>query len=120
MTMKRLGLIIVTVAVLGLLLAQFLPWWSIALAGLVAGWFLRGHRGRSFLGGFVGGWLLWAGAALTISLTTGSDLADKFSTLMGFGGNGMVLALISGVIAGLVAGIAAFTGDSIRQVKDRG
>ncbi|MFN8395255.1 MAG: hypothetical protein U0176_11455 [Bacteroidia bacterium] len=118
--MKRTALIILVVALLGLGLAQILPWWSIAIAGMAAGWFLRGNRGRSFFGGFLGGWLLWAGAAMGITLTTGSDLADKFSTLMGFGGNGMILALISGVIAGLVAGFAAFTGDSLRQIQDRG
>jgi hypothetical protein len=105
------------VILVGLLLAQFLPWWSIALAGAGAGYLWDGHRGRSFLFGFLGGFLLWTVAAILITYSTGSDLGDRFAKMMQLPANGTLLAVVSGVIAGLVAGFAAFTGDSIRRIS---
>lgn len=108
----QLAFIIMT----GLILAQFLPWWSIAIAAAAAGFLWCGHRGRSFLAGFLGGMLLWAGAAIYFTQVTGSDLGDKFAQLMGLPPNGRMLAMVAGVVAGVVAGFAAFTGDSLRRM----
>jgi hypothetical protein len=107
------------VAVAGLLLAQFLPWWSIAIAGVLAGWLWCGHRGRSFFAGFMGGLLLWSVAAVVIMQSTGSDLGDRFAQVAGLPASGTLLAVVSGVVAGLVAGFAAFTGDSLRRVRGK-
>lgn len=100
---------------IGLLLAQVLPWWSIALAGALAGFIWHGHKGKSFLAGFLGGLLLWTGAALAIAWTTGSDLHDKFALLISPALSGTLLAVVAGVIAGIVAGLAALSGDALRQ-----
>jgi hypothetical protein len=107
---------ILFVVVAGLVLAQLLPWWSIAIAGAAAGYIWSGHRGRSFLFGFLGGWLLWTAAAILITQSTGSDLGDRFAKLMSLPASGLLLAVVSGVIAGLVAGFAAFTGDSLKRI----
>lgn len=104
------------VIVVGLVLAQFLPWWSIALAGAGAGFLFRGHYGKTFLGAFLGALLLWAGAAIFITQSTGSDLGDKFAKLMGLPANGLLLAVVAGVLAGLIAGFAAMTGDAIGRI----
>ena len=53
----KLLLQIVVVAALGWVLAQFLPWWSIALAGGLAALGMTRHLGRSFLAGFLGGFI---------------------------------------------------------------
>jgi hypothetical protein len=108
------------VFVLGLVLAFVLPWWSIALAGFAGGYFMHGHRGRSFLAGFLGALILWSGAAILMSFTTGSQLPDMFAKLLPIPMNGMGLALVAGVIAGLVAGFAAFTGDSVQRIVSPG
>jgi hypothetical protein len=108
------------IVVVGLVLAQFLPWWSITFAGVLAGWLWCGHRGRSFFAGFLGGLLLWTGAALVIMLSTGSDFPDKFAKVMFLPPNGILLAIVAGVVAGLVAGIAAYTGDSLRRIRYKG
>lgn len=112
----RLGIQLGIVFLLGLVLAFLLPWWSIAISGFVGGFLIHGHRGRSFLGGFLGAWILWSGAALLMQWTTGSALPDMFAMLISPAINGIVLALISGVVAGLVAGFAAFTGDAVQRL----
>lgn len=103
------------VIVVGFVLAQVLPWWSLAIAGMGAGYLWSGRRGRSFLAGFVGGLLLWSGAAIAMTQMTGSDLGDKFAQLMGLPASATLLAIVSGVLAGIVAGLAGMSGDSLRQ-----
>ncbi|MFM2376351.1 MAG: hypothetical protein RLZZ165_1448 [Bacteroidota bacterium] len=104
-----------TVILAGLILAQFLPWWSIALSGFGAGFQWSGSRFRSFLGGFLGALLLWTVTAMLIAQWTGSDLGDKFAMLVGLPGDARLLALVAGGIGGFVAGIAAVAGDGFRQ-----
>jgi hypothetical protein len=115
----RFGIQLLIVFAVGLVLAYLLPWWSIALAGGVAGFLMHGHRGRSFLAGFLGAMLLWTGAALVMSFATGSALPDMFAKLLPFPLNGIGLAFVSGVIGGIVAGLAAFTGDAMRTAVEK-
>jgi hypothetical protein len=115
----RFGIQMLIVLGLGLILAMFMPWWSIALAGAVPGFLIHGHRGRSFLAGFVGALLLWAGAAIVMILMTGSDLGDKFALLLPIPLNGIGLAFVSGIIGGLVGGFGGFTGDSLRRLVEK-
>ena len=115
----RFGIQFLIVFGVGLVLAFLLPWWSIAIAGAVAGFLIHGHRGRSFLAGFLGALVLWAGAALLMSWTTGSELPNMFAKLLPFPMNGFGLAFVSGVIGGIVAGLGAFTGDSLRKAIEK-
>lgn len=115
----RFGIQMLIVLGLGLILALFMPWWSIALAGAVPGFLIHGHRGRSFLAGFVGALLLWTGTAIVLMLMTGSDLGDKFALLLPIPLNGIGLAFVSGIIGGLVAGFGGFTGDSLRRLVEK-
>jgi hypothetical protein len=104
---------------IGLVLALLLPWWSIAVAGAIGGFLIHGHRGRSFLAAFLGALLLWAGAAILMTLTSGSALPDMFAQLLPIPLNGMGLAVVAGVVGGIVAGLGGFTGDSIRRFADK-
>ena len=115
----RLILQILVTAFLGLILAQFMPWWSVAIAAAAAGYFFKGHRGKSFLAGFLGIFLLWFLAALYIKISTGSDFPDRFAMLFPFPLSGTALMAVSGVIGGLVGGFGAFTGDSLQRMFDK-
>ena len=115
----RFGIQLLIVMGLGLVLAMFMPWWSIALAGAVPGFLIHGHRGRSFLAGFLGALLLWTGAAIIMTMVTGSDLPDRFAMLLPIPMNGIGLAFVSGVIGGIVGGLGGFTGDSMRRLIEK-
>ena len=115
----RFGIQMLIVFAAGLVLAYLLPWWTIAIAGAVAGFLIHGHRGRSFLAGFLGGLLLWTGAAILMSLMTGSELPNMFAKLLPIPMNGIVLAIVAGIIGGIVGGLGAFTGDALRQAIEK-
>ena len=112
----RLLLQILVVAFLGLVLAQFMPWWGVAIAGATAGYFFAGHRGKSFLAGFIGIFILWFAMAFYMKISTGSDFADRFAQLFPFPLSGTALMAVSGVIGGIIGGFGAFTGDSIKRL----
>ena len=114
--MKLIIQIVVT-ALLGLILVQFLPWWSIAIAGVIGGLSSRSNLFMSFLGGFLGIFLLWSLAALLILWGTESPLPDRVGDLMPLKMDGTGLAFFSGLIGGLVAGFAALTGRILRGKK---
>lgn len=114
--MKLIIQIAVT-ALLGLILVQFLPWWSIAIAGVIGGIGTRNKAFVSFLGGFLGIFLLWSLAALLIVWGTDSPLPDRVGQLMPLKMDGVGLAFFSGAIGGLVAGFAALTGSLLRGKK---
>jgi len=102
------------VAVLGYLMAFFLPWWNVAIAGFLASVLLRRAYWISFLGSFLGIFLLWFGAAMVISYSTGSPLPDRVAGLISPSLNGTGLAIVSGLVGGLVAGFAGIAGRALR------
>ncbi len=110
----KLILQIVVVAGLGLLLALFLPWWSVAIAGVVGGLAFRRSLGGSFLGGFLGIFLLWTITALLILNATDSPLPDRVGQLMPLKMDGTGLAFFGAAIAGLVGGVASMAGRALR------
>lgn len=106
---------IVVVLVLGWILAQFLPWWSVAIAGGLAGFAVSKKGGRSFLGGFLGIFALWAVVALLQTTGTGSDLHERFAQLLPLPLNGTGLIFFSALIGGLVAGLGGLSGTLLRK-----
>ncbi len=105
---------IVLVAVLAYVMALFLPWWNVAIAGLIGGLAFKRTYGGAFLGSFLGVFLLWTLVALLISWQTGSPLPDRVGALISPSINGFLLAVISGIVGGLVAGIAGMAGRAFR------
>jgi uncharacterized membrane protein len=106
---------IVVVLLLGWLLAQFLPWWSVAIAGGIAGFAISKKVGRAFLGGFLGIFILWAVVALLQTTGTGSDLHEKFAQLLPLPLNGTGLIFFSALIGGLAGGLGGWTGTLLRK-----
>lgn len=110
---------LILVAVLGYLLAFFLPWWNVAIAGFLGSVILRKSYLASFLGSFLGIFLLWFGAAMLIAYSTGSPLPDRVAGLLSPSLSGTGLAIVSGLVGGLVAGIAAIAGRALRGVPTK-
>ncbi len=108
------GFIIITV---GGYFAQInLPYWWIGLvvAGLV-GLILGSKSWASFWMGFVGIFLLWAGYAHYIDYYNHGMLSNQMGDLFG-GLNGLMMALVTGLIGAILGGLAAMTGSLARQL----
>jgi hypothetical protein len=92
----------------------FLPWWGIAIVALLVAILVRQIAGLSFLSGFLGVFLLWAGLAWWIDSKNNSILSERIAHVLPLGGNSMLLILVTGLVGGLVAGFAALSGAYLR------
>lgn len=96
---------IITIMLLGLLVHQFTPWWSIVIVTAIVGGIFNEHAGQSFMFGFVGVFLLWGVAAYQIDIGNESILSTRMEEI--FGGNMIILTALLG---GLLGGMGALTG----------
>ena len=107
--MKNIILGLITVILLGGVLHQFLPWWSIVIASGVVGFIFSKSTGASFFYGFVGVILLWGLTAYRLDTLNESILAARMGEIFqGLGSVGMIG--LTALIGGLVGGFAAMTG----------
>ena len=89
------------------LLNLFLPWWSIAIPGLLFGYILNKKSGASFGWGFVALFVLWGGQAFYIHVANDGILSTRIAEMLGVGSplivifshrnNGPGLILISAI-----------------------
>lgn len=101
--------------VLAFLLHQFLPWYSIALAGLITGWCVPLRRPwLAFLLAFALGLLLWGGYAFYLNRINGALLATRLGETFG-GLRAIDLVQVTGILGGLFAGLGALTAHFLRQ-----
>ena len=100
----------ISTALLAYAVGIFLPWWSVALAGFVAGVWLLQKPAAAFLSGFFAVFLLWAGFAFFRSQLNDDILATRFAQLILKSDNPLLLILLTGFIGGLTAGLGALSG----------
>lgn len=111
--MKFLATVILT-ALLSFIAELYLPWWGVAIAAFVAGTLIIQKAGLSFLAGFLGVLLLWAGLSFWIDTKNEGILSARIGELLGIGANSFLLILITGFVGGLVGGFAAMSGTFLR------
>lgn len=107
----RFLLQILVITILASMLELFLPWWSIAIAAALGGYFFTTRL--NFLAGFISIAFLWALTSLIIDLSSGSDLTERVATI--FSLTRPLLILVTALIGALVAGFAAMAGGALRQ-----
>ena len=108
----RFAVQVIVILVLGYLLEQFLPWWSVALAGFAGGAILNSRS--NFLAGFIAIGLLWFGKSLITDLSAESDFADRVARIFMLH-NKFILLLVTFLLSGVVGGFAAMTGGALRK-----
>ena len=99
-------------ALLSYAFGLFLPWWSIAITGLIIGYFIPQKRIFSFLSVFTGVALFWTLYASYVSYENEHILAKRIALLIIKKESPEALILLTGMIGGITAGISAFTGRS--------
>ena len=95
------------------LLNLFLPWWSIAIPGLLFGYILNKKSGASFGWGFVALFVLWGGQAFYIHVANDGILSTRIAEMLGVG-SPLIVIFASAVIGGLVSGFATLTGSLMK------
>ncbi len=96
----------------------FFPWWSIAVVAFIVSAIIRQKPIISFLGGFIGLFLLWSILSFYISVNNDHILAHRISLLIIKEDSPYLLVLMTGLIGGIVAGFAALTGSYIYQKEE--
>ena len=96
---------IIAIILLGLLVHQFTPWWSIVIVTAIVGGIINEHAAKSFLFGFIGVFLLWGIAAFQMDIGNESILSTRMAEI--FGAN---MIMVTALLGGLLGGMGALTG----------
>lgn len=102
------------VLITAFLLNLFLPWWSIAIPGLVFGYWFNQKAIPSFGWGFLALFMLWGGQALYIHFANDGILSTRIAEMLSVG-SPLLVVLITGIIGGLVSGLATVTGSLVKE-----
>src|SRR5688572_24343663 len=105
---------ILMTAVVGFILQRFFPWWTVAIACMVTGFYFKNGGFKSFAAGFIAIGLLWFTMAFYIDVTTNSILTEKVNKILPL----PALALTT-AIGGLIGGFASMSGAVLRKQKKR-
>lgn len=111
-------ILMILVLITAWLLNLVLPWWSIALAGLVLGYQFNKKAGASFGWGFLALFLLWGGQALYIHFANDGILSGRIAETLQVGSPWLVI-LATAVIGGLVGGLATVTGSLFNRTDSK-
>jgi hypothetical protein len=109
---------IVTI-IIALILSQFLPWWSVMVAGFVSALFFSLKKAAVFFVPFLAILLFWSVYAFLASSGNDFTLAKKIAVLLPLGGNPYILILVTGLIGGLASGVAALLGKQLSILAGR-
>ncbi len=107
-------LLTLLILITAFLLNLILPWWSIALPGLIFGYQFKKSGWTSFGWGFLALFILWGGQALYIHFANEGILSTRIAAMLGVGSPYLVI-LITGVLGGLVSGLATLTGSLFKK-----
>jgi len=114
----RFILAIVITAVINYVLGIILPWWIIAVGGLVVAVALPQHPFKAFLAGFLGCFILWFLIALIINSANHQVLSRRIAALFSFS-EPFLMVVLTGFIGGLVTGMAAASGSLLIRLRAR-
>jgi len=96
------------------LLNLFLPWWSIAIPGLILGYIFNQKPLPSFGWGFLALFVLWGGQAFYVHYANGAILSSRIAEMLSLN-SPLLVVLITGIIGGLVSGVATLTGSLVKE-----
>lgn len=105
----------IIVSVIALVLQQFMPWWSIGIAGFFFGLFVDEDSKMAFIHGFLGIFILWGGIALYVYVANDGVLAHRLAIMMGLPYD-LLPVLITGISGGIVGGLFALSGRYLRLI----
>ena len=102
-------------AALAFALGTFMPWWSVAIAGFIAGLAILQRPWIAALAAFTGVFIVWFCLAYFISSANGHALATNIATMVLKSPNAMMLIFVSALLGGIVASLAGASGAWFRK-----
>ncbi len=96
-------------AALAFAFGLFLPWWSIALAGMLTGFFIPQKLSLSFLSAFLGVFLFWGIMSFFMSYSNDHILAKRISMLVIKRNSPHLIILLTAFLGGITSGVSATT-----------
>ncbi len=96
------------------LLNMVLPWWSIAIPGLILGYQFHPDSGKAFGTGFLALFVLWTIQALYVHISNDGILSTRVAEMLSVNSPWVVI-LITGILGGLVSGLSTLTGSLIKK-----
>ncbi|MCS6973351.1 MAG: hypothetical protein N2044_09235 [Cyclobacteriaceae bacterium] len=112
--MKKFFLQFLITILTAFLFEQFLPWWSVALAAALGGFFIRASHG--FLCGFLAIAILWLAKAWVIDIQSAQPLVSQVAKLLMMQGKWMLFA-VTGITGGLAGGLGAWSGKAAGNLR---
>jgi hypothetical protein len=108
------SLSILVILVVGVVLHTFLPWYSIALAGIAGALLVpQGSAAKAFAWGALAGAVLWGAYAGYLNMQNGGVMAGRLGEMLGgLPGNRMIY--LSTVLGGVYCGLGAVVGHFAR------
>ena len=94
---------------------SFLPWWSILIAGFIAGVSVNNKPWYSWWGGFLGASLLWGIYAIYLNYLNHGILATKMGQLFGNLPSSVII-LLTALVGGIYGGLGGVTGSNLRKL----
>lgn len=111
--MRKNSINFIITIVLAVILSQFLPWWSVMIAGFVSAVLIPLKKASVFFIPFVAILIFWAVYAFSLSSANDYILAKKIAVLLPLGGNEYLLILFTGLVGGVSAGVSAIFGKQL-------
>lgn len=105
----------IIVSIIAVILQQFLPWWSIAIAGFVAGFLIDQSFREAFVNGFLGIFIFWTAVCVYVYIVNDGILATRLAQLM-FMPHPLLIVIIPGIAGGLTAALASLSGRYLRVI----
>ena len=96
-----------------------MDWWSVALAGAIAGSFYPLKGFKVFFIPFIGIFLFWSVYAYVLSSANDFRLATQIGVLFDIGEQPYLVILITGLIGGIAAGVGGILGKQIANLKGK-
>jgi len=109
-------ILLILLVITGYLINLILPWWGIAITGLILGFQLKPTSGKAFGIGFLALFLLWGGQAFYIHVANDGILSTRIAEMLSVG-SPILVVLITGLVGGLVSGLAVLSGSLINNKK---
>lgn len=116
--MKKFGLQLLIILVLGSIAQYFFPFWSVAVVAALVGFFFKyENSAASFAAGTAAVTLLWTSYATFLNTANAGQLAGQIGELFKVG-QGALLP-ITGFIGGILGGLGAQTGTLARKLFEK-
>lgn len=114
--MKKNSINFIITIILAIILSEFLPWWSVMIAGFISAVLIPLKKASVFFIPFLAITLFWMVYAWSLSSANSFILAKKIAVLLMLEGNAYLLIIITGFIGGLAAGVSALLGKQVSLV----